>query len=120
MTAADADAVAAGKGLVAKAPNGTWSATEHVANAGPGVGGASANSPWISTSKSLNVAKSYGGKNGVVAIDLKKVPSLQVEVWQTAPRVTGVNGLSYFRSIWAQEVTVFQNIPKEAIIGVVK
>ena len=83
LTQADADALAAGEGLTAKAPNGTWTAAEHVANAGPGTGGASLNSPWISTSSRLDVAQAYDSGNGVVAIDLNKVPSLQVQVWQT-------------------------------------
>jgi RHS repeat-associated protein len=120
LTAADAEAVAAGRGLAAKAPNGTWTAAEHVANAGPGAGGAKLNSPWISTSRRLDVAQAYDSGHGVIAIDLNKVPSFQAEVWRTAPRVNGVEGLPYHRSIWAQEVTVFQDIPAGAIIGPVK
>lgn len=116
LTPADAAAIESGQGLTAKSVNGTWTAAEHVANAGPGTGGAAANSPWISTSRVLDVAKSYEGGNGVIAIDLNKVPSLQVEVWQTAPRVNGPAGLPYHRSIWAQEVTIHQTIPREAII----
>lgn len=108
ITPADAAALDQGLGLTAKAPNGTWTAAEHVANTGPGAGGAAANSPWISTSRSLDVAKSYDGGNGVIAIDLNKAGLLQVEVWKTAPRVNGVEGLPYQRSIWAQEVTIHQ------------
>jgi hypothetical protein len=120
LNPADATAISKGQGLTAKAPNGTWTAAEHVANAGPGAGGAAANSPWISTSKSLKVAKSYDSGNGMIAIDLNKVNSLQVEVWRTAPRVNGVEGLPYHRSIWAQEVTIHQQIPANAILGPVK
>ena len=120
LTQADADALAAGRGLTAKAPNGTWTAAEHVANAGPGTGGASLNSPWISTSSRLDVAQAYDSGNGVIAIDLNKVPSLQAQVWQTAPRVNGVQGLPFQRSFWAQETTVYQQIPFNAILGPVK
>jgi len=103
--------LAAGRGLTARAPSGTLTAAEHVANVNP------ARSPWISTTRNLDVARAYNGGNGMVAIDLSKVPSFQAEVWRTAPRVSGVNGLPYFRSIWAQEVTIFQEIPASAIIG---
>jgi hypothetical protein len=120
LTQADADALAAGRGLTAKAPNGTWTAAEHVANAGPGTGGARLNSPWISTSSRLDVAQAYDSGNGVIAIDLNKVASPQVQVWQTAPRVNGVQGLPFQRSFWAEETTVFQQIPFNAILGPVK
>ena len=33
----------------------------------------------------------------MVRIDLNKVPSFQAEVWRTAPRVNGVEGLPYYR-----------------------
>ena len=119
LNVADAEALAAGRGLSAKTPNGTWSAAEHVANSGPGIGGAAANSPWLSTSRRLDVARAYDGGQGVVAIDLNRVPNFMTEVWQHAPRVNGVAGLPYHRSIWAQEVSIFQSIPREAIKGFV-
>jgi hypothetical protein len=68
----------------------------------------------------FEVAKSYDSGYGVIAIDLNKVGSLKVEVWRTAPRVNGVEGLPYHRSIWAEEVTIFQHIPQSAILGPVK
>ncbi len=117
LSASDAESLEAGQGLVAKAPDGEWTAAEHVANAGPGAGGAAANSPWISTSKILDVAQAYDSGNGVVAIDLSKVDSLQVEVWQTAPNVSGAEGLAFQRSYWGQEVTVYQTIPQSAVVG---
>jgi hypothetical protein len=116
----DAEAIANGEGLTAKAPSGTWTAAEHVANSGPGAGGASANSPWISTTSRLGVAQAYDSGHGVVAIDLNKVPSFQTQVWQSAPRVNGIQGLAFRRSFWAQETTIFQTIPANAIIGFVK
>lgn len=116
LTEADAAALRSGRGLTAKAPNGTWTAAEQVANSGPGAGGAAANSPWISTSRRLDVAQAYDSGQGVAVIDLNRVRSLQVEVWQTAPRVDGVLGLPYHRSIWAQEVTIFSTIPRDAVI----
>jgi hypothetical protein len=99
ITAADAEAIALGRGLLAKAPGGTWTAAEHVANAGPGAGGAMMNSPWISTSRRLNIAQAYDSGYGVIAIDLDKVTALQAEVWRTAPRMNSFpDGLPFLRS----------------------
>jgi len=119
LNSADAEAIAGGRGPTARAPNGTWSAADHVANSGPGTGGAAANSPWLSTSRRLDVARAYDTGHGIVAIDLNGVASFMTEVWQHAPRVDGIAGLPYHRSIWAQEVPIFQSIPREAIVGFV-
>jgi hypothetical protein len=119
LTAADRANIAAGQGISAKAPNGVWTAAEHVANFSTGSpGSASTQSPWISTTRLPGVAAAFDSGNGIAAIDLSKVPSLQVEVWKTAPRVNGVAGLAYHRSIWGQEVTIFQHIPASAIVEV--
>lgn len=67
--------------------------------------------------RSLEVAQGYDIGHGIIAIDPDSVDSPQAEVWQTAPRVNGVEGLPYHRSIWAQEVTIYQTIPRKAIIG---
>ena len=125
LTEHDAARLAAGKSIEGKALNGTWSAAEHVANqqllrSSRAAGGAAENSPWISTTKNLDIAKAYDSGYGIVAIDLNKVNALKVEVWQHAPRVNGVEGLPYHRSIWAQEVTIFQEIPNSAITGLIK
>ncbi|RVP47331.1 SpvB/TcaC N-terminal domain-containing protein [Sinorhizobium medicae] len=117
MTSGDVASRAAGQGLAAKTPGGTWTAAEHVANAGPVTGGAAANSPWISTTRSMEVARAYQGSNPIATINLNRVSTLQAEVWQTALRVNGVPGLPYHRSIWAQEVTVFQSIPQSALVN---
>jgi len=104
-------------GLSAKAPNGTWSAADHVANFNPDTrGGAALNSPWISTTRSYQVAQGYESGNGVVAVNLSKVPNAQVEVWQDVSR-SSIYDLSkpYHRSIWAQEVTVYQAVPSQAL-----
>lgn len=122
LTKADVASLSAGLGLQAKAPDGKWTAAEHVANYGEGTaGGAAENSPWISTSRNPSVARAYDSGNGVVAIDLDKVSSPQVEVWKNEPRPESIRGpkdLAYHRSIWAQEVTVLKSIPHEAIIGI--
>jgi RHS repeat-associated protein len=123
LNAADSEALAAGRGLTARAPNGTWTAAEHVANqplTSGTLGGAARNSPWLSTSRRLDVAGAYDSGHGVIAIDLNKVGSFQTEVWRQAPRVNGVQGLPYHRSFWAEEVTIFQDIPASAILGPVK
>jgi len=120
LNEADAESLASGGGLTGKARNGKWTAIEHVANSGKGTtGGAAANSPWISTSRNRDVARKYDGGHGVVAIDLDKVPNAKVEVWRDAPRVNGAEGLPYHRSIWAEEVTILDSIPKDAIKGFV-
>ncbi|MFP8733600.1 hypothetical protein [Klebsiella aerogenes] len=96
--------LASGKSIQGKVLDGTWTAAEHVANRSfdPSIpGGAFENSPWISTSKLKQVAESYDNGHGIIAIDLNKVPSLQAEVWRHVPRVNGVDGLPYHRSIWA-------------------
>lgn len=121
LTKADVESLSAGLGLQAKAPDGKWTAAEHVANYGDGtIGGAAENSPWISASRSPSVAHAYDSGYGVIAIDLDKVTSPQVEVWKNVPRPDSIRGpkdLAYHRSIWAQEVTVLKSIPHDAIIG---
>ena len=125
LTEHDAARLAAGKSIQGKKLSGKWSAAEHVANqpllnGSKGAGGAAENSPWISTTKNLDIAKAYDSGYGIVAIDLNKVNAMKVEVWQHAPRVNGVDGLAYHRSIWAQEITIFQEIPNSAITGLIK
>ncbi len=118
ITPEDAARIANGQGLLAKAPDGTWTAAQHVTNYVRGsTGGAAANGPWISTIRNLDVARGYDSGAGIVAIDLDKVDSIQVEVWRTSPRVNGPDGRAYHRSIWAEEVTIYQSIPPSAIIG---
>ncbi|MBN7836298.1 hypothetical protein J0L40_00795 [Stenotrophomonas maltophilia] len=56
----------------------------------------------------------------IVGNGLGKVDTALVEVWKTAPRVNGSAGRPYHRSIWSQEVTVFQSIPERAIIGAIE
>ncbi|QZN98223.1 DUF7587 domain-containing protein [Symbiopectobacterium purcellii] len=125
MTEQDAARLAQGQSIQGKAVDGTWTAAEHVANqplsaTSKATGGPLKNSPWISTTKDLDIAKAYDSGHGIIEIDLNKVTSQSVEVWKTAPRANGVNGLPYHRSIWAQEVTVFKEIPNSAIKGVIK
>ncbi|EOV9563558.1 RHS repeat domain-containing protein, partial [Cronobacter sakazakii] len=125
LTEHDAARLAAGKSIQGKALDGTWSAAEHIANqplsdASSAIGGAAKNSPWISTTKDLDIARAYDSGHGIIAIDLNKVTSFNVEVWQHAPRVNGIEGLAYHRSIWAQEVTIYKDIPNSAITGIIK
>jgi hypothetical protein len=117
LNVADARALEGGMGLSGKAPNGNWTAVEHVLNAGPGRGGAQMNSPWISTTRDLSVAvEGYSGGNGLVAVNLSRVPAAnQVEVWQNVARTNLSDSLAYHRAIWAQEVSVYQSIPAQAI-----
>ena len=120
LTKHDAERIAAGKSIQGKAMDGTWTAAEHVANQplslnSAAAGGPWKNSPWISTTKNMDIAKAYDSGFGIVQVDLNKVNALQVQVWEHAPRTTGIDGLAYHRSIWAQEVTILQEIPYSAI-----
>jgi len=121
LNAKDAKRLSQGLGLEAKNPVGKWGLDEHI------TGGSSKmswqNDPWISTTSDINVAKGFnasGHNLGVVEIDLSKVPSTQLKGWEIYPRVNGETGLPYHYSIWQQETSIFQNIPKEAIRGFVK
>jgi hypothetical protein len=72
-------------------------------------------SPWISTTKLPDTAfLKYGGnENGVVAIDLSKVPGRVEDVSAGFPGKGRID-------IYAkkdQEVLVYQNVPADAIIG---
>jgi RHS repeat-associated protein/uncharacterized repeat protein (TIGR01451 family) len=107
-----------GLGLEAKNPSGQWSLGDHVKRGSSP--SARKNDPWISTTSRRDVAEAFnsgGGGHGIVAIDLNKVPSLQLKAWEHYPRVNGAAGLPYHYSIWQQEISVFQRIPQEAIIG---
>ncbi|MCQ2534226.1 MAG: hypothetical protein MJ172_06635 [Clostridia bacterium] len=110
-----------GLGLEAKNPNGNWDLKEHLIN---GSGKASwSNAPFISTTSDLNVANGFneaGSGYGVVKIDMNKVSSSSYKGYEIYQRVNGVEGLPYHYSIWQQEISVYQNIPYEAIVGYVK
>ncbi len=122
LNSADDAALTAGVDLTAKAPKGTWTAAEHIANTGPGSGGAAANSPWISTTRSLEVAEAYQSGNGIAVINLNKVPSFQVELWKHAPATLnkGKEAIPFWRSLFSREVTIYQTIPKAAIKEVIR
>jgi RHS repeat-associated protein len=120
LNSQDAATVARGEGIVAKNPEGEWSLAEHLVK---GSSRASwANDPWISTTTDQSVAEGFnesGSKLGVVAINLDQVPSAAAEGWKIYPRLAGEAGLPYYYSIWQQEVSIFQSIPQEAILGFV-
>jgi hypothetical protein len=106
----DIRTIAEGRGIIAKSAEGTWSVGEHV-----GLGSsraAWANDPWIATTHNLDVARAFE-RNGIVAIDLTRVPSQQVEAWRLYPRTNP----AYHYSIWQEEVSVRAFIPQDAIVG---
>jgi hypothetical protein len=119
LTSVDARAVEQGAGLTAKAPNGMWTAEEHVLNYSPTTrGGAQLNSPWISTTSEYDIAAhGYNSGNGVVAVNLGKVSNgNQVEVWKDVSRSNSYGeSMAYHRSIWAQETSIYQSVPGNAI-----
>ena len=112
LTPADAAAVDSGLGITAR---GTMTVEEHIMAAKlPG------GNPWIATSRSKEVALGYSSGNGTVPIYLGEVAqSTQVEYWKFAARNNNMYGQSmpYYRSVWAQEVSIYQNIPMRAIGG---
>lgn len=121
MNQKDAERFSQGLGLEAKNPSGTWELNEHL------VDGSSrsswANDPFISTTSDIDVARGFnqsGSNLGIIEIDLNKVSSQTMKGYEIYPRVNGEKGLPYHYSIWQQEVSVYQNIPKEAIKGFVK
>ncbi len=118
LNSKDASRLEAGLGLEAKNPAGAWNVGEHIAL---GSGKASwANDPWLATTRDLNVARGFDSGKGIVAIDLSKVSSTRLKAWELYPRANGEAGLPYHYSIWQREISVFQNVPKEAVIGFVK
>ncbi|NMO94324.1 RHS repeat-associated core domain-containing protein [Paenibacillus lemnae] len=117
----DADRLSQGLGLEAKNPNGIWKLDEHLVG-GSGKG-SWANDPYISTTTDIDVARGFnqsGSNLGIVEIDLNKVPTLALKGYELYPRKNGVEGLPYHYSIWQQEVSVHQRIPKDAIKGFIK
>lgn len=110
LTAADAASLNAGNGISAKALNGTWSLEQHLINGSSSK--ARLNNPWIATSTDINVARSFSSGNGLIRINLSKLPASSAQKgWMSLPR----SFRGYHFSIWQQEVSIFQNIPKSAI-----
>ncbi|MBP6664314.1 MAG: hypothetical protein KA168_03390 [Chitinophagales bacterium] len=100
----------AGKGIFPKAPNGAWTLEEHL------IHGSSkksyAHDPWIATSTEIDIAKSFSGGNGLVRIDLSKIPPNSIQIgWEILPR----SSAGYHYSIWQREVSIFGHIPNNAI-----
>lgn len=118
LNVADAESLEDGMGLMAKAPNGNWSAVEHVMNEGVGRGGAQMNSPWVSTTRDFGVAvEGYNSGHGIVAVNLSRVPAInQIEIWNDLTRSNMYgNSMAYHRAIWGQEVSVFRSISAQAV-----
>ena len=100
----------AGNGLLGKAPNGAWSLEQHL------IQGSSSkawlNNPWIATSTDINIARSFSSGNGLVRINLSKLPASSMQRgWMSLPR----SSAGYHYSIWQSEVSIFQHIPQNAI-----
>jgi RHS repeat-associated protein len=93
-------------GLIARAPGFGNDPISHVAG--------KRTSQWISTTRSEAIATIFGGKNGVVAIDLSRVTT---EIVDYSNGIPGKNGTML--SNWARkfhEVLVLDYIPSEAIV----
>jgi RHS repeat-associated protein len=124
LNAFDPTSMASGNGIVAKNPNGTWTPMQHILNGSQR--SALTNDPWISTTPDLSVAQGYAASSGglgIVAIDLNKVPSLQVVQSLQGYNVSSSSSderLAYQRAVWSMEISIYQRIPQEAILGYVK
>jgi RHS repeat-associated protein len=110
LTSANAESLASGQGIFPKNPTGSWTLEEHL------IRGSSPksfiNDPWISTSTDINVAKSFSSGNGLIRVDLSKLPINSIQQgWMTLPRLSP----GYHYSIWQQEVSIFGHIPQNAI-----
>ncbi|NBI31144.1 RHS repeat-associated core domain-containing protein [Chengkuizengella marina] len=118
--------VASGKGIIAKNPYGIWSLLDHVTLGDRAE--AWLNDPWISTTTNINVAREFNEVNnyGIVVIDLNKVPAKKVNVYnefmlygdkyQNPGRAEIAMEMGWLE----QEVSVYQYIPQEAILGYIK
>jgi hypothetical protein len=110
LTAADAASLRAGKGLLGKAPNGAWSFEQHLIHGSSSK--AWLNNPWIATSTDIKIARSFSSGNGLVRINLSKLPAGSMQRgWMSLPR----SSAGYHYSIWQREVSIFQHIPQNAI-----
>jgi len=106
----DIESLKLGNGLWAKAPNGSWSLENHLVF-GSRMSSWS-NDPFIATSTDFSIAQSFSNGNGIVMIDLTKIPSSSLRI--------GFNELSrsstgYHFSIWQQEISIFRHVPQKAI-----
>ena len=110
----DAERLRDGLGLEAKNPAGKWTLGDHIRKGS--FKSSWANDPWISTSSDIEIAKAFDSGYGIVEIDLNKVTSSVMKGWEHYPRVNGVDGLPYHFSVWQQEHSIFQYVPREAIV----
>ncbi|MFS1511577.1 hypothetical protein VQL36_03945 [Chengkuizengella sp. SCS-71B] len=77
--------------------------------------------PWISTTTDLEVARGFDQGNGIIAIDLDKVSSEKVYQFENYSMDGDTNEkIAYQRAVWSREVSIYQYIEREAIIGYVK
>lgn len=115
--AKDLERINAGKGLLAKVPNGPWTLEQHI------IHGSSPNSwsydKYISTSLDLEISKVFNEANklGIIKIDLNKVPSdLINKSYNAFPKydINGKHSLPYQYSVWQQEISIMNEIPREA------
>ncbi len=115
FNAKDAERWARGLGIEAKNPAGEWSLGEYIAFGSRPPSWT--NDPWIATTTDLDLARAFneqGKQLGIAAIDLNLVRRPQLRAWDVYPRGSGE---LYHFSIWQQELSVYQRIPREAIIG---
>ncbi|WP_166437076.1 LamG-like jellyroll fold domain-containing protein [Niastella caeni] len=99
-----------GEGVFGKNPNGTWSLEQHLI-LGSGKN-AYLHDHWVSTSLTYDIAKSFSTGNGIIRIDLSKIPASSIQRgWMVLPRFSR----GYHYSVWQQEVSISPKVPVEAI-----
>jgi RHS repeat-associated protein len=110
LTSANAESSSHGKGIFAKAPEGIWSLEQHLTlGSSPK---SFLNDPWIATSTNESIARSFSSGNGLIRIDLTKIPETSIERgWLSLSR----SSPGYHYSFWQQEVSIFGQIPQNAI-----
>lgn len=110
LTSANAETLASGQGIFAKAPQGTWSLEQHLIHGSKPK--SFINNPWIATSTDINIARKFSSGNGLIRIDLNKLPLNSYQKgWMNLPRTSR----GYHFSIWQQEVSIFGQVPQNAI-----
>ncbi len=110
LTSDQFESYSAGKGIFAKAPDGSWTLEQHLIHGSGKTSGF--NDPWIATSRDINIAKSFSSGNGLIRIDLSKVPTgITKRGWMSLPRTSQ----GYHYSIWQREISIFKHVPNNAI-----
>jgi RHS repeat-associated protein len=111
IRADEAGSIDLGLGISAKNPMGTWSMEDHLIHGSSP--GSWTSDPWIATTTDINIAKSFNSGNGIIKIDLSKLPGENMigQGFENLPR----SSPGYHYSVWQQEVSIKGAVPQSAI-----